>query len=142
MPQKKKTTQNILPFTINDRWYALPVDQVEGVTRLSQSTSIPGNRSRALVGLGYMLGQLMTVVDCAPIMNIGVSRGAEQVIITRHQGAYYALLAGQIGQIIASPKLVPYKRPLTSCTQYYVDYQKKKITRIEVARLIEDCLCK
>jgi chemotaxis signal transduction protein len=136
-----KKSITLLPFTIQDRWYALPVEQVEGVTPLSPITSIPGNKSRVLLGLGYMLGQLMTVVDSGPSMNLGISRNARQAIITKHAGAYYALIAGQVGQLIVNPKVVAFKRPLVSFTTEYTDYQKKKITLIDIEKFIEEYLC-
>ncbi len=136
---KKITT--LLPFTIQDRWYALPVDQVDGVTALAQITTIPGNRSRSVLGLGYMLGQLMTVVDCAPIMNLGVSRNANQAVIVRHEGAYYAIRVEKVGQLIANPRMADFKKPLLACTLRYTDHQKRKITIIDIPKLITTYIC-
>lgn len=132
---RSKHSTTMLPFQINDRWFAVSVSVIEGVGQKPAITLIPGNKSRVLVGLAYLFGELMTAIDLGALLNLGSSRRASQMVIIRSELGYFALLADEVGSLIHRPQVRTYKKPLFACANEYFDHAKKKITVIDTTSL-------
>ncbi|OGY91382.1 MAG: hypothetical protein A3B30_02545 [Candidatus Komeilibacteria bacterium RIFCSPLOWO2_01_FULL_52_15] len=75
---------------------------VEGVAALPEIVAVPGTNSRIMLGLAYIVGQIMTVVDIAPLFNRGATEHARQVLIVQADGEYYAIKADSVGSVITT----------------------------------------
>lgn len=97
----RRNTSSILPFEVSGRLLAIPIRAVEGVAKLPEIVSLPGNTSRVRLGISYILGKIMVVIDLAPLVNSGNSSRAREVVVIFFEGGYYAFLADSVRGIIS-----------------------------------------
>mgnify|MGYP003392758570 CR=1 FL=1 len=138
---KKSNSQRFVPFRSNDRWYAVAIEAVEGVVATPEVIVIPGNASRVLVGLAYASGQLLTVLDIAPLDNHTRNHQAPQLLIIKVATDYYAVLADEVAPIIA-PSQAPatVRHPLLAAQ---VHDAQRTIGIIDCQRLVtQHAICK
>ena len=94
------SSQTLLTFQVGERWFAVPLATVEGTGSLPSVTAIPGNASRVFLGLSYVLGQIMSVIDIAPLFNLGSRLSAKDLLILKYEGYYYAIIVSVVGEIL------------------------------------------
>ncbi|OGY90706.1 MAG: hypothetical protein A3B31_02580 [Candidatus Komeilibacteria bacterium RIFCSPLOWO2_01_FULL_53_11] len=135
------SSQTLLTFQVGERWFAVPLATVEGTGSLPSVTAIPGNASRVFLGLSYVLGQIMSVIDIAPLFNLGSRLSAKDLLILKYEGYYYAIIVSVVGEILTRPAVRPV-RTVQSDAVLGVNVQKKRrIIVLDVPGLITRHVC-
>ncbi|MBI4090466.1 MAG: chemotaxis protein CheW [Candidatus Komeilibacteria bacterium] len=131
----------VFAFTVKQGAYALPLDSMEGVTPASQVVPVPGNRSRVFVGIAYLQGQLVSIIDVAPLDNKGSSSDAKDIVMFRWNKEYYGILAHETIGVIAKPHVKRSSTPKTGLWQQECVYRKRSIALVDVQKLITEHVC-
>ena len=131
-----------LSFQVGTSWFALPIASIEGVAPSAEMVAIPGNASRVSLGIVYVLGQLMTVVDIAPLFNLGSLRDAQQFLVFQRGRDYYAVRVTAVGDIIDGSQAREVRKSAVSCAQRSVTHRKRTIRLLDHELLIRDYVCK
>lgn len=136
-----KQRSSFLCFEVSGKRCALPLAMVEGVASLPEIVAIPGLNSRVVAGLGYILGQIMTVVDIAPLCNLGRTEHARDVLVVQWQGEYYALKINAVGSVVSGPRLQKSKHPISEVAEFSFKDRDENVTVLDGAGLIQRYIC-
>ncbi len=128
-------------FEVQGDWFAISLGMIEGVAALPEIIAVPGNQSRIFVGLAYVLGQIVSVVDIAPLFNLGTARDANELLILQVASEYYALRVRTVGGIVSNAKLTAIKKTLNESARATLWYGKKKAKLIDVETLVKKYVC-
>lgn len=135
-----QTKESLITFELSGEWFALPLNIVEGVARLPEVIAVPGNVSRVLCGIAYILGQIMGVIDCLPILNKKPLGQVKDVLVIRINEHYYALKVSQVGSIVTRPALISTKKSTVQFMKSSFIQEKRTVTVLNVETLSEQ-LC-
>ena len=138
---RQPSPQTLLTFQVGERWFAVPLATVEGTGSLPSITALPGNTSRVFLGLSYVLGQLMSVVDIAPLFNLGSRLPAKDLLILKHEGYYYALIVSVIGEILTRPIVRPVRTMQNDAVLGATVQKKRRVLVLDVPALITRRVC-
>lgn len=148
MPKNKTHTRKLpvtsrpfFGFSVKQGAYALPLDIMEGVTPMSRIVPVPGNRSRVFMGIAYLQGQLVSIIDLAPLNNKGSSSGAKDVVMFRWNKEYYGICADEIIGIIANPQVKLRSTRTPDLWQQECIYRKRSVVLVNVDKLITQHVC-
>lgn len=91
-------------FRVGSEWYALPIECIEEISKLFDTTLVP-KTAPFVVGIGNVRGRVMPVVDVATRLGLSSHvRGSEsRMLIVRHEGESYALVVDEVRQVVALP---------------------------------------
>ena len=132
---------SVIYFEIQGSWFAVPLENVEGVASIPEIVAVPGNASRVFVGVAYILGQIMSVVDCAPLFNLGNSDRKSQCLIVQLDKEYYGIMVHHVGKIVSDPPLKKIAQPETGIAQTSFEHNDKKIILLDIHELIGRHVC-
>jgi len=89
---------DVLTFQLGTERYAIPSGQVNGVVKTGHLTALPGAPS-FVAGLVNVHGQVVTVIDLRPLLQLPTDDVARAVILVSGQGGDVGLLATAIPSI-------------------------------------------
>ena len=138
---RQPSSQTLLTFQVGERWFAIPLATVEGTGSLSSVTALPGNTSRVFLGLSYVLGQLMSVVDIAPLFNLGSRLSAKDLLILKYEGYYYAIIVSVVGEILTRPTIRAVRAMQGDAVLGVSVQKKRRIIVLDVPGLITRHVC-
>ena len=136
-----KKKYSLICCEVNGSRFAVSLDMIEGVAQLPDVVAVPTNTSRVFRGVAYILGQLMSVVDIAPLFNLGTATSARQVLILQIEGEFYALAVDTIGDIVSVPELTKYQHALSPAAPHYIEVKKNKIPVLESMIVMQRFVC-
>lgn len=132
-----------MTFTVEEQQFALPLMLVEGTVSLPDIVAIPGNRSRFLEGLSYVLGQIVAVIDLRPLANLRYASKSNDAIVVRASGYYYALRVTAYGAIVKKPKVKLRPKRIGSLSSHWFELKGTKIVMLEdLESLIANEICR
>lgn len=134
-------SEPLFAFSVKQDAFALPLDIMEGVAPVSQVVPVPGNRSRVFIGIAYLQGQLVSIIDIAPLENKGSSSDAKDVVMFRWNKDYYGIFAHETIGVIAKPQLKRRSTSKTELWQQECEYRKRSVALMDVEKLITEHVC-
>lgn len=147
MSEKKKisnpavASKPLFAFAVKQGAFALPLDSMEGVVPVTQVVPVPGNRSRVFIGIAYLQGQLVSIIDVAPLENKGSSTDAKDVVMFRWNREYYGIFAHEIIGVIAKPHQKRSGTSKSGLWQQECEYRKRSVVLVDVEKLITEHVC-
>jgi chemotaxis signal transduction protein len=138
---KKATYEPLFAFTVNGASYAMRLGSVEGITKQSDVVPVPGNKSRSFLGLSYLMGQLVSIIDIAPLMNTGAARKTGDVLLFRYEKEYYGILIDSVIGVLEKPS-AKHLREKQAISRSYCAHGKIKIYIVDIQKLIVEYICR
>lgn len=136
-----KSKYSVLTFQTQDQWFGIRLDLVEGVATFPELVAVPGNNSDVYLGLSYVLGQIMPVIDVATIFKLKKLSRVKDVIVLRFNHEYYAIEVSNIGDIISRPMVKKSAKTFKGLATTYAAEKNRKTIIINIEDLLEQYVC-
>ena len=138
---RPETSIGVLSFEIAGLWFGIRLNLIEGVSPLGEVVTVPGGTPQAFVGLTYLMGHLMVVIDMG-FVSLRAMPASKDVVIFKQGNEYFAIKIGRVGSVLSATQTVKEKNEFDEILECVVEEKGMKVHVIEVSQLVRRHVCR